>query len=193
MSTAPRTAGRVVRRELHSPRSTAAIAVAVVLVLALVWVGTESVLAALRQPALLLDPSTIARDVRGLSGAPAGLLIVSGVLTAVVGLVLIVLAVTPGRRGRHAIDAEGSPAVVDDEVIASALSRTAATESGLAPERVVTSVGRRSATVTVTPVSGMGVDREALQRAVAEHASALAVQPPIRARVVLDARGRVGR
>ena len=98
-----------------------------------------------------------------------------------------------GRRGRHAIDAEGSPAVVDDEVIASALSRTAAAESGLAPERVVTSVGRRSATVTVTPVSGMGVDREALQRAVAEHASALAVQPPIRTRVVLEARGRVGR
>jgi hypothetical protein len=192
MSTDDRLQSHVLRRELHSPKSGLAITLAVLAIVALAWVGTESVLAALGQRALLLTPADMAAGVRGLGSLQPGVLITAGAVLALIGLVLVVLALTPGRRGRHVIGAGRSAAVVNDEVIGSALVRTASSVAGVSPDRAVAAVGRRSATVRITPVSGVDLDRAAVQRAVAEAAEGFGITPTIRTRVVLDKKGKVG-
>jgi hypothetical protein len=192
MSTEQRLQDHVIRRELHSPKSGIAITLAVVAILALAWVGTESVLTALGLPALLLAPADMAAGIRGLPSVQPAVLIAAGAVLAVVGLVLVVASVTPGRRGRHVIGAGRTAAVVNDEVIGSALVRTAASVAGISPDRAVADVGRRSATVRLTPASGVALDRSAVERAVAETASGLGITPAIRTRVVVDKKGRVG-
>jgi hypothetical protein len=192
MSTDDRLQSHVLRRELHSPKSGLAITLAVLAIVALAWVGTESVLAALGQRALLLTPADMAAGVRGLGSLQPGVLITAGAVLALIGLVLVVLALTPGRRGRHVIGAGRSAAVVNDEVIGSALVRTASSVAGVSPDRAVAAVGRRSATVRITPVSGIALDRAAVQRAVAEAAEGFGITPTIRTRVVLDKKGKVG-
>lgn len=190
MSTDTALAKRVVRRELHSSRSGAAVLVALLALIATAWIGTEAVLAALGQPALLLTPAAMAAGVRGLATVPAGGLIAAGVVLVLLGLVLLVLAFGPGRRGKHVVTGP-TPTVADDAVLASSLSRAAADAARLDPDRVVASVGRRTATVRLTPTTGVAVDRGAVQRAVTEQAAALNVQPAVRAKVVVDRKGKV--
>lgn len=192
MSTEKRLQSHVLRRELHSPKSGLAITLAVLAILALGWIGTESVLAALGRPALLLSPAAMAAGVRGLPSVQPGALIASGVAMALIGLALIIASLTAGRRGRHVIGAGDAAAVVDDEVIGSALVRTAAMTAGISPDRAVAEVGRRSATVRITPISGVTLDRAAVERAVAEAAAGFALNPPIRTRVTVDRNGKVG-
>lgn len=183
---------RVLRRELHSPRSGLAILLAVVAILALAWVATEGILAALGQRALLLSPSAMVEGVRGLPSVPPGLLITAAVVLVVAGLATLIAAVLPGRRGRHILDGEGSPAVVDDEVIGSALVQAAAASAGIDPDRAVANVGRRTATVRITGTSGVRIDQAEVERAVARTAEELHLTPPVRTRVVLEKNGRVG-
>ncbi|GAA2752728.1 DUF6286 domain-containing protein [Amnibacterium kyonggiense] len=192
MTTDARLKQHVVRRELHSPKSGLAIVLALIAIVALAWVGTESVLAALGRPALLLSPSAMAAGARGLPSLQPGVLIAVGAVIAVIGLVLVIAALTPGRRGRHIIGAGSTAAVVNDEVIGSALVRTASSVAGISPDRAVAEVGQRSATIRLTPVSGVALDRAAVERAVAEAADGLGVTPAIRTRVVIDKKGKVG-
>lgn len=192
MTTEDRLRSRVLRRELHSPRSGLAIPLALLAIVALAWLGTEGVLAALGRPALLLTPKAMGTGIRGLPGVQPGTLIAAGTVLALIGLVLVVTAIAPGRRGRHIIGAGDSAVVVDDAVIASALVRTAATTAGVSPDRAVAHVGRRSATVRVTPVSGVPVDREAVQRDVQAAAEGFGLTPSVRTRVAIDKNGKVG-
>lgn len=192
MTTEQRLQDRVLRRELHSSKAGLAIPLAVLAIVALAWLGTESVLAAIGRPALLLAPADMASGIRGLPTVQAGTLIAAGVVLAVIGLVLIIAALTAGRRGRHVIGAGGTAAVVGDEVIGSALVRTAASSAGISPDRAVASVGRRSATIRITPVSGVSLDRGAVQRQVQEAADGYGVVPPIKTRVTIDKKGEVG-
>ncbi|WP_375386845.1 hypothetical protein [uncultured Amnibacterium sp.] len=192
MSTDRRMRDRVLRRELHSSRSGLAIPLAVLAIVALAWLGTESVLAALGRPALLLSPTAMATGIRGLPSVQSGLLVAAGAVSAVLGLVLVAAALTAGRRGRHIIPAGRTAAVVDDEVIGSALVRRAAAVAGVSPDRAVADVGRRSATVRIVPISGIAIDRAAVDRAVAEAADGFGVSPSIRTRVVIDKKGKVG-
>ena len=192
MTTADRLRSRVLRRELHSPRSGLAIPLALLAIVALAWLGTEGVLAALGRPALLLTPKAMGTGIRGLPGVQPGTLIAAGTVLALIGLVLVVTAIAPGRRGRHIIGAGDSAVVVDDAVIASALVRTAANTAGVSPDRAVAHVGRRSATVRVTPVSGVPVDREAVQRDVQAAAEGFGLTPAVRTRVAIDKNGKVG-
>jgi hypothetical protein len=192
MTTNDRLRSRVLRRELHSPRSGIAIPLALLAIVALAWVGTESVLAALGRPALLLTPTAMASGVRGLAGVQPGTLIAVGAVLALIGLVLVVVALAPGRRGRHVVGTGDTAVVVDDAVIASALVRTASGTAGISPDRAVAHVGRRSATVRLTPVSGVPIDREAVQRDVQAAAEGFALTPSVRTRVVIDRNGKVG-
>jgi hypothetical protein len=192
MSTEKRLRARVLRRELHSPKSALAITLALLAILALAWVGTESVLAAIGRPALLLSPQAIAGDVRGLPSVPQGALATAGAVSVLIGLLLVIASLTAGRRGRHIIGTGESVAVVDDEVIASALVRTAATTAGVSPDRAVAHVGRRSATVRITPISGVPIDRSAIQASVDSAADGFALTPPIRTSIAIDKKGRVG-
>ena len=192
MTTGDRLRSRVLRRELHSPRSGIAIPLALAAIVALAWAGTESVLAALGRSALLLTPKAMAAGVRGLPGVQPGTLIAAGAVLAVIGLVLVVVALAPGRRGRHVVGTGATAVVVDDAVIASALVRTAASTAGISPDRAVAHVGRRSATVRITPVSGVPVDRDAVQRDVQAAAEGFDLTPSVRARVTVDRNGKVG-
>ncbi len=83
--------------------------------------------------------------------------------------------------------------IVDDEVLAGALSRAAATVAGVPRDRVSTSVGARSAEVTVRPTSGFGVDRDDVGAAAQRELERLAPRPPVRQRVRVEAAGVIER
>jgi hypothetical protein len=191
--TPPSPYSRILRRETHSPRSALAISLAVVLILVLAWIGTESVLALLGQPALLVAPvdalaAALALPTAVLSGA----LLAAGIVTALVGLVLALLAILPGRRARHTAPVGRTAVVIDNTVIASALARTASRAANIDPDQVVVTVGHRTATVTVRPTSGFVVDKGAVTAAVDAQLAQLDLTPSVRATVVIDKKGVVG-
>ncbi|MDJ0337844.1 DUF6286 domain-containing protein [Cryobacterium sp. PH31-O1] len=186
------TYARISRRELHSPRSVAAIAVAVVIMLLCGWLGAEIVLHLLGQPALLATPGALADGVASASTAPTSLLIGLASGCALIGLVLLVVAVTPGRRARHLIDSERMVTVVDDEVIASALAGRAARVGGIDPDNTRVSVSRRLATVHLVPTSGRPVHRDTVLDAVRGQLDGLNLRPPLQSRVVVALGGKVG-
>jgi hypothetical protein len=182
---------RVVRRETHSPRSGAAITIAVVLVLALAWIGTESVLAAVGQRPLLAAPDDVVAAVLTAPTAPAPLLVAGGAVAAIVGLVLIAMSLTPARRGRRAGTSDRTAAIVDDRVIAQSLAQTAAYAGDIDPSQVTVSVGARSARVDITRTSGRSLDTREVQEAVDAELATYDYRPALRARVRLSEKGTV--
>ncbi|WP_146076789.1 Asp23/Gls24 family envelope stress response protein [Rathayibacter tritici] len=105
--TAPLTAGRaldprLVRLTTHSSRTGSAIALAVLLILLFVWLGTEAVLAVLGRPALFVAPQDGASSLLTAAAVPIALTAAAGAVLALVGLVLIVVSLASNRR-------EGSP------------------------------------------------------------------------------------
>ncbi len=186
------TYARISRRELHSPRSVLAIVIAVAVVTVCGWLGTEIVLHLLDLPPLLATPADLSQGVESASMAPA--LVIGGIATvcALLGVVLLVAAVTPGRRGRHLIHSERTVAVVDDEVIASALAGNAARVAGIDPDNTRVSVSHRLASVHLVPTSGQSVHRETVLRAVSDQLEELQLQPGLRARVLVALGGKVG-
>ncbi|BDZ48247.1 hypothetical protein GCM10025867_04880 [Frondihabitans sucicola] len=183
---------RILRRETHSSRSGAAIVVLIALVIVAAYVGLESVYAALGMRALLFSPIDVLATLLSASTTQGGLVIAAGIVAAVVGIILIVVGVTSGRRGRHTIDDSRVAVVVDDQVIAAALSRSARTAAALAPGQVTTWVSRRSARLTVTPASGVRVDEEAVLAAARDELGATAYQPPVTPEVRTTSTGRLG-
>ncbi|KAA9106504.1 DUF6286 domain-containing protein [Microbacterium rhizomatis] len=146
---------RIVRRETHSPRTVATIVVAVLLILALLYAGVEIVLGLLAQPPLLVSPGDAAAWIVGLAGAqPAGAVIGGGVVVAVLGLVLLVLGVAPGRLPKHEMAVDGRAVVVDNGVVASSLAQRISEETGILRDDITVGVSHRSVDVTVR--SGFG-------------------------------------
>ena len=186
------TYGRIGRRELHSPRSAAAIAVAILAILLCGWIGTEIVLMLLGQPALLAAPADLAAGVASASTVPAPLLAAIAIGCAVLGLLLLIIAVAPGRRARHLIDSKRTVTVVDDEVIASALAGRAARVGGIDPDNTRVSISRRLATVHLVPTSGQPVQRDSVQQAVSDQLDGLHLRPTLQPRVVVALGGKVG-
>jgi len=190
--TTPALYRRILRRETHSPRSVLAIALAVVLVLVFAWIGTESVLALLGQSRLLVAPVDALAAVLALpeSLAPA-VIIAAGVVVALVGLVLVLIAVLPGRRARHISATERTAVVVDNAVIASALARTASRRANIDPNQIVVTVGHRTAVVSVRPTSGISVDQAEIDNAVREQLDAFGLTPKLSSTVVIEKSGMV--
>jgi hypothetical protein len=184
---------RILRRETHSPRSAIAITLAVLLILVLAWIGTESVLALLGQPALLVAPVDALTAALALPTAIVpGALIAAGVVVALVGLLLVVLAILPGRRARHTAPVGRTAVVVDNTVVASALARTASGAANIDPDQVVVTVGHRSAIVSVRPTSGFAVDEAAVTSAVRAQLELFDLTPALRVSVVINKKGVVG-
>jgi hypothetical protein len=102
-----------------------------------------------------------------------------------------VAAIGPGRRARHELLMD-RPVVVDNEVIASALARRAATVARVDPDNCTVSVSHRRAIVHVTPTSGQPIDRDAVLAAVTEQVESLELRPPVTARLVVAEQARVG-
>ena len=183
---------RILRRETHSPRSVLAITVAVVLIVALLYLGTEIVLAMIGTRALLAAPLDMLDALAHLDDAPDGLVVGVGVGLLLIGALLIIGAATPGRRGRHQMSTERGLAVVDDEVIASALARHAAHAGDVDPDNTTVSVSRRVAGVHLVPTSGTRIRRDAVISTVAEQLEAFDLTPSLEPRIVVAERGRVG-
>ena len=159
---------RVVRRETHSSRTVAMIVAVVLVILALIYVGTEIVLNLAGQPALLLGPAAAFGWVVGLpTEVPVGVSVAIGAVIAVLGVVLVVLAVAPGRLSKHQLVVGESAVVADNGVIASAIAQRVSDESGLPRDQVRVGVGHRSVDVTLTPAVGVPVD-ETQVRALAD-------------------------
>lgn len=183
---------RVLRRETHSPRSVLAITVSVVVILLCAYVGTEIVLAMLNRGALLAAPQDMLATLSMLGTTPPESPITVGIILMILGLLLLIAALTPGRRARHQLAASHAAVVVDNEVIASALARHAAHAGNTNPDNAIVSVSARHATVRLTPTSGIPVQRDAVSDAVQEQLTAFQLNPPIRSSVVIASSGKVG-
>ena len=158
---------RVVRRETHSPRTVAMIVAVVLVILALVYVGTEIVLNLAGQPALLLGPAAAFGWVVGLpTEVPVGVSVAIGAVIAVLGVILVVLAIAPGRLSKHQLVVGESAVVADNGVIASAIAQRVSAESGLPRDQVRVGVGHRSADVILTPAVGVPVDEAQIRSTV---------------------------
>ncbi|TFB54434.1 hypothetical protein E3T54_12575 [Cryobacterium sp. Sr8] len=192
MTSEQATYARVIRRETHSPRSGLAIVLAVILILVCAWLGTEIVLALLGRPALLVAPVDMGRGVVAIGRYPTVPVIIAGVIVAIIGLILVVVSVSAGRRARHVLPSQRSAIVVDDEVIASALARQASYAGNIDPDDVEVRVSRRSASVRIRPTSGQSVDKDAIEHAVTEMLERYQAAPALHARVSVQKEAKVG-
>ncbi|WP_291054571.1 DUF6286 domain-containing protein [Herbiconiux sp.] len=183
---------RVSRRETHSPRSLLAILLAVVLVVVFAWIGTEIALSLFGFGALLVAPADMFTSVLNLPALPVAVLAAAGIVVAVVGVLLVIAAVSPGRRPRHTLASERSAVVIDNEVIASALARHASLAADVDPDNVTVSVSHRLAEVRLVPSAGRPIDRAAVQTEVEKHLAAYDLRPRLRARVRVTEQSKVG-
>ncbi|MCO4239270.1 DUF6286 domain-containing protein [Pseudarthrobacter raffinosi] len=191
---------RVVYRETHSSRAAVA-TVAAVLVMGLAGYGLlESAVHAIGQPAWLIEPQLAAERIVALpAGIPPLLLGASGGVVAMVGLFFLLNAVLPGRRARHVLNGttlngtgNSSAVVVDDEVIASALARSARLAANVTPEQVMVVVSRRQIIVNVRPTSGVPVAEAAVLAAVQDELSGMSLVPVPDVRVNISNVGVIG-
>lgn len=182
---------RIRRRETRSSRSVLAIILAVVIILACAFAITEIILHLAGQPALVSDMYGAANATASLASYPAGIVIAAGVLTALIGLWIMIAALTAGRKARHVIDSPDSSIVVDNGVIASALARHAAYAGHVNPDDVSVSVSHRSAVIRMTPSSGIAVDKGQITTAAQQQLDTYGLTPKVRPRVVID-RAKVG-
>ncbi len=180
---------RLSRRMRHRSRSVAVSIALWVAALPLAYLAVEAVLELVGAPALWQRPLDVIGTVTGAEAVRYAV----AVAAVVAAVVLLVLAFAPGRLSRHELADERMLVVVDDEVLAGAVSRAAATVAGVPRDRVSTSVGSRSADVTVRPTSGFGVSRDDIGAAAQRELERLAPKPPVRQKVRVEAAGVIER
>lgn len=180
-------------RETHRSRALASIITAVVLTLLLLWLCTETVLALTGNSALVASPDQLGQWLAGLPATtlPAGLVAAGGGLV-LAGLIYLVLALRPGHRSRHILASDRTAVVVDDDVIAAAVSRRARTAAGLAPEQVSTTIGTRTVDVLIYPSSGTEADAAAAEAAVRDEIARYGIPTPPRIKVRTSTKGALG-
>ncbi|NJI60673.1 hypothetical protein HCX50_14670 [Microbacterium oxydans] len=146
---------RVLRRETHASRTASSMGVA--------SIGAVLLIALLAGAVWwLVDGGfrdTAARRLEEIAVGvqqPAVLFGVGGVLT-VLAVVLLALALLPGRRARRARITERTALLVDDGVIADSIAAAVARRAGVDRSRVSVFVGRRTVEVRITPTSGVFV------------------------------------
>ena len=184
---------RLVRRELYSSRALPSVVTAAVLIAGCLVLLFEAVLKAVGDRPFLLDVEAVAAWLGTLpGGVPASLLGAGSVLLVVLGALLLLLALLPGRRARYTIPNERAAVVVDAEVVASSLARRARVAAGVAPEQVLVTVGRGSVTVQIRPTSGTPVDADAVRAAVADDLRRSSIEPEPRIAVVVAESGVIG-
>lgn len=184
---------RLLRRETHSSRSVPSVVTAAIVLLALLWLFLETALSVSGAPPLLLSPLTAAGWLADLPRqAPGAVLAVVGLLVALVGLLLLALAILPGNRPRYVVTDERNAIIVDYEVVASAASRVARTAAGVSTDQVYSWASRRSIDVQVHPTSGLPVDEEAVRVAVVRELDSYGLDPMPTVSVAVASRGAVG-
>jgi hypothetical protein len=94
--------------------------------------------------------------------------------------------------GQAAGVGNGPSVVVDDEVIASALARSARLAANVMPEQVMVVVSQRQVVVSVRPTSGVPVDETSVLAAVQEELREMAPVPLPEVRVNVSTSGVIG-
>ncbi|ALE04491.1 hypothetical protein AL755_02100 (plasmid) [Arthrobacter sp. ERGS1:01] len=184
---------RTGRRETHSSRAALSVVSAAVMLAAVLWLVLELVLSLTGNTALLISPTELLSRLASLGTAtiPAAL-IAAGVVLALIGAAYVLAAILPGTKPRHIIENQRAAVVVERDVLASAVARTARTAAQLAPEQVTASVGHRDVQVRVHPTSGKAVDQLAVQEAVDREVSGYALARALKVTVVVARQGAVG-
>jgi hypothetical protein len=179
---------RLVRRSRHRSRSGTVIVALGVLALVAIYVGIESVLAATGMPALLVSPVD-AIDAIENPGTPV---LIGAAVAAVLGIVLLIVALTPGTRSRHELLDDRMAIVIDDDVLAGAISNATNREARVPSERIRTDVARRRGVVRITPTSGVPLDAALLTTTAEKLVAALDPRPALAVSVTVSDRGVVG-
>ncbi|MFJ3321003.1 DUF6286 domain-containing protein [Curtobacterium sp. NPDC086286] len=180
---------RIRRRSVHRSRSTAVAVSLVVLALVAAWIGAEAVLAAIGRPPLLADPQTVVDAALRPDAAFVTIAEVIAVVLLVLGVVLIVLALKPGRQHRSVIDHDRGAVVIDTRILASTAANAAGMAAGV-PEGNASATARgRSTTVRVVPVSGIPVDDAVIRDAVRDRLSGLDERFGRRVSVTVEEKG----
>ena len=97
------------------------------------------------------------------------------------------------ESGSQAAEVGSSPSiVVDDEVIASALARSARLAANVTPEQVMVVVSQRQVMVSVRPTSGVPVEETSVLAAVQEELREMALVPLPEVRVNVSTSGVIG-
>jgi len=150
---------RLLRRELRASRTAPAVVVAVVLLAAVVGAAVLGLWTAGDTRAGAAAGDTVA-FIRSAWEEPAVRATVA-LAAAVVGLILVALALVPGHRARHGRTAGRVELVVDDGLLADAAAHAVAERCALAPSQVSVTVTARRARVRIRPISGVPVDERA--------------------------------
>jgi hypothetical protein len=180
---------RIRRRSVHRSRSTAVAVALVVLALVAAWIGTESVLSAIGRPPLVADPQTVVDTALRPDGAFVTIVEVIAGALVVLGVVLVVLALKPGRQHRSVVEHERGAVVIDARILASTAANAAGTAAGV-PEGNASATARgRSTEVRIVPVTGVPVDEASVRAAVVERLSGLDERFGRRVRVRVEEKG----
>lgn len=180
---------RIRRRSVHRSRSTAVAVALVVLAVVAAWIGTESVLRAIGRPPLLADPQTAVDAALQPDAAFVTIAEVIAVVLVVLGIVLIVLALKPGRQHRSVVQHDRGAVVIDTRIVASTAANAAGTAAGV-PEGNASATARgRRTEVRIVPVTGIPVDEQAVQAAVRDRLSGLDERFGQNIRVRIDEKG----
>lgn len=180
---------RIRRRSVHRSRSTAVAVALVVLALVAAWIGTEAVLSAIGRPSLVADPQTVVDTALRPDAAFVTVVeVIAGVLV-VLGVVLVVLALKPGRQHRSVVEHERGAVVIDARIVASTAANAAGMAAGV-PEGNASATARgRSTEVRIVPVTGVPVDEASVRAAVVERLSGLDERFGRRVRVRVEEKG----
>ncbi|OII05628.1 DUF6286 domain-containing protein [Curtobacterium sp. MCBA15_005] len=180
---------RIRRRSVHRSRSTAVAVALVVLALVAAWIGTEAVLSAIGRPPLVADPQTVVDTALRPDAAFVTIVeVIAGVLV-VLGVVLVVLALKPGRQHRSVVEHERGAVVIDARIVASTAANAAGMAAGV-PEGNASATARgRSTEVRIVPVTGVPVDEASVRAAVVDRLSGLDERFGRRVRVRVEEKG----
>ncbi|MFC6352526.1 hypothetical protein ACFP6B_01265 [Rothia nasimurium] len=169
----------------------ATVLLALLLIVLLIWLGTELVLAVLGLAPLLFSGEEI---FSAFFSAPQllspALGIALGLLLALLGIFLLFLACAPGGLKRHSSRAGGRFAfLLDDKALAASLSAAIRKQTGLGRDQVVTRISPRQVVLTLTPTSGHRLDAQELTRLAQATLDSYALKPALEARVRIEKQG----
>ncbi|OKL50613.1 hypothetical protein [Boudabousia marimammalium] len=110
---------------------------------------------------------------------------VGGIIAALIGLGLILKAIMPGSLNRHQMKSPRAAIIVDDSVLAAAISKEMRSFGNFVEGQVTTAIDRTTIEVTVTASPGRVVDEILLNTHLAHHVAGLDLAPAVRTKVIV--------